>query len=105
MVTLVTEELKRTVYIRFAPARLSVVGNQEVEIKGYEIVEDGIGSKLMLEANWIKEMMWLVDCHSWMEVALSLWLINVKTEIDLTLGSARFIDTIVWGQDIDFTTA
>ena len=48
--------------------------------------------------------MWLVDCHSWMEVALSLWLINVKTEIDHTLGSARFIDTIVWGQDIDFTT-
>lgn len=51
MVTLVTEELKRTVYIRFAPAWLSVVGNQEVEMKGYEIVEDGIGSKLMLEAN------------------------------------------------------
>ena len=70
----------------------------EEDMKGYEIVEDGIGSKLMLEANWIKEMMWLVDCHSWMEVALSLWLINVKTEIDLTLGSARFIDTIVWGQ-------
>ena len=52
MVTLVTEELKRTVYIRFAPAWLSVVGNQEVEMKVcYEIVEDGIGSKLMLEAN------------------------------------------------------
>ena len=51
MVTLVTEQLK---YIRIAPAWLSVMDNQEVEMKGYEIVEDS-GKEQLLEANCFKE--------------------------------------------------
>ena len=55
--------------------------------------------------------MWLAECHSWMEIALSVVMSNKQNwshsswAVQALQPKVSFtIDTNVWGLDIDFTT-